>query len=88
MGDDCVQTVGVNCKWQIPDMLNTHFLKFQIICLIKCKNIIAWMKNGLVVHADERIVAGPADVFDVLPLTDIRDQREIIHGKHKVVVVL
>ena len=69
-------------------MTHSSYLKFQIIAPVKGKDPVAVMKYRTVIHSDQRIVAGPADIAKLHPLTEIRDRRKIIHRKEKLIYVL
>ena len=44
------------------------------------------MKNGFVIHTDQRIVTAPRYIFYSHLLTDIRDQRKIIDRKYHIIM--
>ena len=71
---------------EIPDMLYAHPAEFQIIRLIKRKNVIAVVKHRFMVHTDQRIVARPGNIFHACALTDIRYQRKIVHRKDHIIM--
>ena len=58
---DCylVQPVRIHCKGKVIHVLYPHPLKFQAVTFVKIKNVIAVIKHGAMVHADQRIIAGP-----------------------------
>ena len=60
------------------DCGNPRPVEFHIQFLIKNINHIARIKNRVGVKADQRTIIYPGNIFDLLLLTNLGDQREII----------